>query len=422
MRPRSRPRSTYVITAKDRAFWSFQPIGKPAVAARAQFRLDQDTDRCIHFGNLGGEAFDAGAAPTDRRTLLRRVTFDLIGLPPTPAEIANFLNDDAPDAYARVVERLLASPQYGERWARHWLDVARYGEDQAHTFQARLYPDGFRYRDWVVDAFNRDLPYDQFIQEQIAADLLPGADPIERLPALGFFALGPVYYGDAKKLDQYDDRIDTLTRGFMGLTVACARCHDHKFDPIPTRDYYALASVFASSDYVETPLIPEAEIEKLRAALTEAEKKKKVTPKYPLIHALKEAAKPTTLRVCIRGNPDNLGEEAPRHFLTILGDAAPRAFHEGQRPARAGPGHCQCGQPADGAGVRQSSLGAPFRQGPRAHAQQLWPFGRAAEPSRAARRSGPPVHRGRLVDQELTTIDRTFGRLSAEHAIRCPRI
>src|SRR5262249_29484313 len=158
---------------------------------------------------------------------------------PTLEEVEAFLHDDRADAYARVVDRLLNSPHYGERWARHWLDIARYGEDQAHTFQSRLYPNGFRYRDWLIQAFNNDLPYDRFIKQQIAADLLeePEQGP-ERLAALGFFSLGPVYYGDRQKFDQYDDRIDTMTRGFLGLTVACARCHDHKFDPIPTRDYY----------------------------------------------------------------------------------------------------------------------------------------------------------------------------------------
>ena len=328
VRPPAVAPSTFVITAKDRAFWSFQPIGKPAVPRVKHEGWQQTPVDAFILAALEAKELTP-APPADRRTLLRRVTFDLVGLPPTPAEINDFLADSSPDAYRRVVERLLASPRYGERWARHWLDVARYGEDQAHTFEARQYPQGFRYRDWLIQAFNRDLPFDRFILEQIAADLLPDPGPLERLPALGYFALGPVYYGDAKKFDQYDDRIDTLTRGFMGLTVACARCHDHKFDPIPTRDYYALAGVFASSEYVETPMIPAAEVEKLRQALSEADKKKKVTPKYPLIHALKDAAKPTSLRVCIRGNPDNLGEDAPRHFLTILSDAAPAPFHQG---------------------------------------------------------------------------------------------
>lgn len=328
LRPPAPAPSTYVISAKDREFWSFKPLSKPALPQVHNAGWPQTPVDNFILAELEGHELTP-SAPADRRTLLRRVTFDLIGLPPTPAEIANFLNDSSPDAYARVVERLLASSHYGERWARHWLDVARYGEDQAHTFEARKYPQGFRYRDWLIGAFNRDLPYDQFIVQQIAADLLPDPNPLERLPALGYFALGPVYYGDQKKLDQYDDRIDTLTRGFMGLTVACARCHDHKFDPIPTRDYYALAGVFASSEYVETPLIPAAEAEKIRQALTDAEKKKKVTPKYPLVHALKDADKPTALRVCIRGNPDNLGEEAPRHFLSILCGNAPAPFQKG---------------------------------------------------------------------------------------------
>src|SRR6185437_15710262 len=185
----------------------------------------------------------------------------LLGLPPTAEEVEAFVADERPDAYERLIERLLDSPHYGERWARHWLDVARYGEDQAHTFQARMYPNGYRYRDWVVAAFNDDMPIDRFIVEQIAGDLLDDGNRMARLPALGFFALGPVYYADAgcqvrAKSDEYDDRIDTLCRGFLGLTVACARCHDHKFDPITMQDYYALAGVFASTDYREAPLAP----------------------------------------------------------------------------------------------------------------------------------------------------------------------
>src|SRR5262249_43468855 len=190
------------------------------------------------------------------------------GLPPSADEIEAFLADDRPDAYARVVERLLASPHYGERWARHWLDVARYGEDQAHSFQPRLYPQGFRYRDWLGRASNAALPYAHFTKGQIAAALLAGPARLDRLPALGFFALGPVYYGDPKKLDQLDDRIDTLSRGFLGLTVACARCHDHKFDPIPTKDYYALAGVFASTEYAETPLVSQEVVEEAKRKLT----------------------------------------------------------------------------------------------------------------------------------------------------------
>src|SRR5947209_2960448 len=189
-----------------------------------------------------------------------------------------FLQDDSADAFAKVIDRLLRSPHYGERWARHWLDIARYGEDQAHTFQARKYPNGYRYRDWLIQAFNADMPYDRFVKEQIAGDLLEGPGKPERLAALGFFALGPVYYGDPKKLDQLDDRIDTLTRGLLGLTVACARCHDHKFDPIPTRDYYALAGVFASTEYAEVPLVAQEVVEETKRKLTDADKKKNLPP------------------------------------------------------------------------------------------------------------------------------------------------
>lgn len=258
-----------------RKFWAFQPIAKvepPAVKATEW--LNNDIDRFV-LAKL--EAADlAPSPPADRASLLRRASFDLIGLPPTPEEVAAFLNDKSPAAFEKVVDRLLASPHYGERWGRHWLDVARFGEDQAHTFQARMYPSAFRYRDWVVDALNNDLPYDQFLIAQIAGDLLEepsdnDAIKKQRAAALGFFALGPIYYADnnaAKQAqaDEWDDRVDTLTRGMLGLTVACARCHDHKFDPITTRDYYALAGIFASTKYVEFPLASTDEQAQKRAA------------------------------------------------------------------------------------------------------------------------------------------------------------
>jgi hypothetical protein len=226
---------------------------------------------------------------------------------------------------------LLASPQYGERWARHWLDVARYGEDQAHTFEARKYPDGYRYRDWLVLALNADMPYDRFITEQIAGDLLDGPDRQGSLAALGFFALGPVYYGKAVA-DELDDRVDTLTRGFLGLTVACARCHDHKFDPISTKDYYALAGIFASTDYKEYVLKPQGDIDEEAVSLPTDKMKKvkgKAQPRPPVIHSLTEGKKPANLRVNIRGNPNNLGEEAPRRFLGILAGDEPPLFKNG---------------------------------------------------------------------------------------------
>lgn len=316
--------SGFKITAEDRAFWSFQPIRLPATP----------TPRDAAWGKNAIDAFilsrleEKGLKPSpaaDKRTLLRRATFDLIGLPPTPEEVEAFLKDDSPEAFAKVVDRLLASPHYGERWARHWLDIARYGEDQAHTFEARRYPQGFRYRDWVVRAFNDDMPFDRFVTEQIAADLLDTPDRLENLPALGFFAVGPVYYGDRNKLDQIDDRIDTLTRGFLGLTVACARCHDHKFDPISTRDYYSLAGIINSTDYVEISLEPGQEGKPVEPVMKD---KKKVPPKGPFIHSLREGKKQGDLRVHVRGSASNLGEEAPRGFLSILRDK-PLAIDKG---------------------------------------------------------------------------------------------
>jgi cytochrome c553 len=304
----------FTISAKDRAFWSFQPIADPALPrVHDADWVKTDVDRFV-LARLEAEKLRP-SAPADKRTLLRRATFDLTGLPPTPDEIDAFMKDESPDAFAKVVDRLLVSPAYGERWARHWLDIARYGEDQAHTFQARKYPYGWRYRDWVVKAFNDDLPYDRFVKEQIAADLLDLPERKENLPALGFFALGPVYYGDAKKLDQYDDRIDTLCRGVLGLTVACARCHDHKFDPISSKDYYALAGVVAGTEYVEVPFGPPRQGP---PAPPDDNKKKPEPPRGPIIHALKDGPQPVDFRVHIRGNPDNLGAEAPRRFLAIL--------------------------------------------------------------------------------------------------------
>lgn len=257
-------RTSGTLTAEDREFWSFRPISNPALPEVQQSTWPQRSLDAFVLAKL--EEHQLQPAPAaDRRTYIRRVAMTLTGLLPTEEEVITYLADNAPDADARLVDRWLDSPHYGERWARHWLDVARYGEDQAHTFQARMYPQGYRYRDWVTSAFNRDLPYDQFVSAQIAGDLLPAAtddERIARLPALGFFALGPVYYADAgcadkAAADEIDDRIDTLCRGFLGLTVSCARCHDHKFDPISAQDYYALAGVFASSQYREAPLVPD---------------------------------------------------------------------------------------------------------------------------------------------------------------------
>lgn len=197
------------------------------------------------------------AARADKRTLLRRATFDLIGLPPTPAEIEAFLADNSPRAFARVVDRLLASPHYGERWGRHWLDVVRYADSNGLD-ENLAHGNAWRYRDYVVAALNKDKPYDQFLLEQIAGDLLPGGDEasrIERRIATGYLVLGPKVLAevDEKKMemDIIDEQISALGQGMLALTLGCARCHDHKFDPITAEDYYALAGIFQSTRTME---------------------------------------------------------------------------------------------------------------------------------------------------------------------------
>src|SRR5213594_3734567 len=189
----------------------------------------------------------------DKRTLIRRATFDLTGLPPKPDEIEAFLGDSSDDAFVKVVDRLLATPQFGERWGRHWLDVARYADSNGLEINLP-YENAWRYRDYVVRAFNEDKPFPQFVREQLAGDLLPSDSDeqcYEQLIATGFLMLGPKLLFEPRKaklqMDIVDEQIDVTTRAFLSLTVSCARCHDHKFDPIPTRDYYALAGVFAST-------------------------------------------------------------------------------------------------------------------------------------------------------------------------------
>ncbi len=250
--------------------WAYQPISSsqpPAV-----LRADWPANAVDNFTLAKMEELKLQpVGKAGKRELIRRATFDLIGLPPTPKDIAAFLQDDSPEAFENVINRLLQSDHYGERWGRYWLDVARYSEDQAHTFSVTANSNGYRYRDWVVAAFNADMPYDQFVRMQIAGDLNgPESEgSYDHLVALGFFGLGAQYYknSDAAKAaaDELDDRVDTLTRGFLGLTVSCARCHDHKFDPIPTQDYYSLAGIFRSSKLHNAPLCEPAEVEAYNA-------------------------------------------------------------------------------------------------------------------------------------------------------------
>jgi hypothetical protein len=239
--------------AKGRQFWSFQPPSRrPIPTVNKSDWPRSDIDR---FLLAAMEAKGLTPAPdADGPALLRRAYFDLIGLPPSPSDVNEFLRDQSPQALAAVVNRLLASPRFGERWGRHWLDVARFAESSGKQSN-QAYPHAWRYRDYVIAAFNADTPYDRFIREQLAGDLLPARDDAERakqLVATGFLAIGPKAQNEGNRLrfdlDVADEQIDATTVAFLGMTVACARCHDHKFDPIPTRDYYALAGIFLSTE------------------------------------------------------------------------------------------------------------------------------------------------------------------------------
>lgn len=240
-----------------KAFWSFQPLKKVELPEPKQARwVRSPIDRFL-LAKLEEKGLQP-AAEADKLTLLRRATYDLTGLPPTEADIKAFLADESPKAFEKVVDRLLDSPRYGEKWGRHWLDVARYA-DSTGADEDHRYVHSWRYRDYVIDAFNRDMPYNEFLKEQIAGDLLPappGHDVnVRGTIATGFLALGPKLIAEQDKLkmfyDTVDEEIDVMGKTVLGLTVACARCHDHKFDPITTKDYYALASIFASTKQFE---------------------------------------------------------------------------------------------------------------------------------------------------------------------------
>jgi len=240
----------------DKPHWAFQTPVDPALPAVKDAAWPRSPlDRFV-LAKLEEKGLKP-APPADRRTLIRRVTFDLTGLPPTPDEVDAFLKDTSPDAFAKVVDRLLASPHYGERWGRHWLDIARYADSNGLD-ENIAFGNAWRYRDYVVAAFNADKPYDAFLLEQLAGDLLPTTDPVsrsQRLIATGFLALGPKVLAevDEKKMevDIVDEQIDTFGRAVLGMTFGCARCHDHKFDPITAKDYTGLAGIFQSTKTME---------------------------------------------------------------------------------------------------------------------------------------------------------------------------
>jgi hypothetical protein len=265
------------ITPEQRAFWSFQPLKQPAIpSVKDRSWPKTDIDRFV-LAKLEAEGLKP-VALADRRTLIRRATLDLIGLPPTPEEVDDFVNDKSPHAFEKVVDRLLASPQYGERWGRHWLDVARYAEDDVRGLDPKdrgyiPFQGAFRYRDWVIKAFNDDMPFDLFVRAQIAGDLVDEKLREKTLTGTAMLGQGPWWWDQAEpvqgRADERNERIDAVTRGMLGLTVACARCHNHKYDPIPQKDYYALAGVFLNTTYKEYPLASPAQ-----TALWEKQQKK----------------------------------------------------------------------------------------------------------------------------------------------------
>jgi len=383
-----------------RQHWAFQPVVKPALPATADTAWPRSpVDRFV-LARLEAAGLRPNPA-ADKRTLIRRATFDLTGLPPTEAEIQQFLADETPEAFARVVDRLLASPHYGERWARYWMDLSRYSDTKgdAPRRDDPRFPHAWTYRDYLIESFNADKPYPQFVTEQLAADVLvqkeiDAARRAKREPpedqrvlaALGFLTLGNQH--DGRRNDIIDDRIDVTTKAFLGLTVSCARCHDHKFDPIPTRDYYSLYGVFANTaepnlvfraptlatQLEKTPELTEylaksaelmtraTDIQKefqefRRSRNRNAERRRELVraegqvqreigvlemthPGAPArAHVLTDVANPRDYPVLIRGEAQNTGDIVPRRFLEIL-SADPK-----QRPAwREGSGRLQLAQ------------------------------------------------------------------------------
>ena len=309
------------ITDREREFWSFQPPhrSEPALTGNDSW-VRQPLDRFI-LAKLRARGLEP-SRETSNAVFIRRVTFDLTGLPPTPEETDDFLADTSPEAAERLIARLLGSPRFGERMASLWLPLARFAEDQALQVgddSKLFYPNAYHYRAWVIEAFNRDLPYDRFLEFQLAADREPSATP-DDLAALGFLGLGPKYYNRGRldvMADEWEDRVDTVTRTMLGLTVACARCHDHKFDPISTRDYYALAGVFASTRMVN------------KTADGRVEKEAQADKVGPEILHIVEDGEVRNLNVFIRGNVERKGPVVERRFLEVLEPGPPRPFAEG---------------------------------------------------------------------------------------------
>ena len=377
--------------AEGRKWWAFQPLVELEPPDYNQKNWPQRKIDAFVLAKLQENSLEP-SPNADPRTLIRRASLDLTGLPPSYKEIEDFVSNPSPNAYKELIERLLASPRYGERWGRHWLDVARWAEDHP-TNESTNQPHEFawRYRDWVIEAFNKDIPYDQFIRMQFAADLLPDFKPAD-MRALGYIGNAPMYHKDPRlsrdvietlASDDWDERVDAVSRGLLGLTVACARCHDHKFDPITNEDYYGLAGVFASQWLVRRPIVDinpkvaekliwdferlyrlkgqyrllktlstvaEEVHPQIKAMKTDFEALEKLLAenKIPLTHAVIDCGvwidgstptvtwidlhpdKSRDLPVFIGGNVSNPGKVVPRRFLTVFSEGlTPIPFKKG---------------------------------------------------------------------------------------------
>ena len=352
-------------------YWAFRPVSRPVVPDVAE--APTAIDAFLMQAQQQQELEPLGRA--ERRTLIRRATYGLTGLPPTPEEIEAFLQDDRPDAFARLVDRLLDSPEYGRRWGRHWLDIARYGDTSGDGTDQPI-PEAYLYRDYVIDSFNQDLPYDQFLIEQIAGDLLANQEPetryAERVIATGYIALSR-RFGNSHGSDHHltiENTLDTIGEGLLAMTVSCARCHDHKFDPIPEADYYGLYGYFQSTQYPNAgtehhrfrehfvPLLPEEARLEARIAELESRYGEAVAERLDAEQAADEAHGPVAerlqraqalleqvrqhggpapvawavndhpdrtsdARIHQGGNPRSLGDRAPRAFLSVLDETIP---------------------------------------------------------------------------------------------------
>ena len=376
--------SKFDWTAAQQSHWAWQPVRRPEMPAENSGQPSTSQNPIDNFVNARRtQAGLKAAEPAAPHILARRIYIDLIGIPPTPQQVQSFAASaevNQQNAVESLVNELLDSPMYGQRWGRHWLDVARFSDGRGGFLEGdKALDEAWRYRDWVVDAFNRDLPINEFIRLQIAGDLT--GDPSQAI-ATGFFALGPTYQSDGgdpdsiaqSRAETLDDRVDILTRGLLGITGSCARCHDHKFDPIPQQDYYSLAGIFNNSATHDLPLAaadvvtqyndhkqavddlnkkiksfqkrsrkqknaegedaakeeasPEEELQLDQWKVKVAELEKNAPPALEIAHTLHETGS-DDMKIALRGNLLKTGDVAPRGFLRIVSGAVPAPFTKG---------------------------------------------------------------------------------------------